>query len=478
MANKGRNSGAGGGERQEVARASYFGALELQGIRCFSKGVQRLELSKADGRPARFTILLGNNGTGKTSVLQTLALFEYFLDVSRFFSESLKDGGSGTPALDAGKSVSPVFSETSLFESFPSEGGGGPSQIQVELQEGPLSFHKNNCNIDIYAIDFYRSGSGVGWGRVTGSVPPTPVPFPICYGYGAGRHLRTSQLADGNREHDPTVSLFFESAGLRNAEEWLLRLDYAASKESEIQASQQRTLKQVRELLIEILPDVEAIRLVSPTKSRPNPSVEFKTPYGWVELRHLGYGYRTLIAWMVDFASRMVERYPESPDPLAEPAVVLVDEIDLHLHPTWQRELVGYLTERFPGTQFIVTAHSPLIVQGAEDANIAVLRREGGHVVIDNDVDAIKNWRIDQILTSDLFGLESARPPGLDKPLKRRKELLSKPRLTKRDREELNEIERGMGTLPTGETASQAREMMELVRETQRLLKKHKGSKP
>jgi AAA domain, putative AbiEii toxin, Type IV TA system len=42
-----------------------------------------------------------------------------------------------------------------------------------------------------------------------------------------------------------------------------------------------------------------------------------------------------------------------------EPAIVLVDEIDLHLHPKWQRQLIGFLTERFPNTQFIVTAHSP-----------------------------------------------------------------------------------------------------------------------
>ncbi len=50
-------------------------------------------------------------------------------------------------------------------------------------------------------------------------------------------------------------------------------------------------------------------------------------------MRGLSLGYRTLIAWMVDFASRLFERYPNSPNPLAEPAVVIVDEIDLHLHP-------------------------------------------------------------------------------------------------------------------------------------------------
>ena len=123
--------------------------------------------------------------------------------------------------------------------------------------------------------------------------------------------------------------------------------------------------------------EVKQISLSVSEGTHPTGKVEFKTPYGWVPLRQLGYGYQTLITWVIDLVSRMVERYPDSPDPLAEPAVVLVDEIDLHLHPEWQRKLMGFLTERFPNTQFIATAHSPLVVQAAADANLAVLRARG-----------------------------------------------------------------------------------------------------
>ena len=178
-----------------------------------------------------------------------------------------------------------------------------------------------------------------------------------------------------------------------------------------------------------------------------------------------------MIAWMVDFASRMVDRYSDGPDPLAEPAVVLVDEIDLHLHPKWQRELIGFLTERFPNTQFIATAHSPLIVQAAADANIALLRREGDHVVIDNDPDTIKNWRVDQILTSDLFGLKTARPPEIEDLLLHRRRLLTKPKLTRADKKKLTEIESKIGALPTGDSFEQAK-TMELIRESIELLKR------
>ena len=178
----------------------------------------------------------------------------------------------------------------------------------------------------------------------------------------------------------------------------------------------------VKALLVRLLPDVLSIRFVAPHEVMPTPAVQFQTPDGWVNLRELGYGYRMVIAWIVDLASRMVERYPESLDPLSEPAVVLVDEIDLHLHPKWQRDLIGFLTERFPNAQFVVTAHSPLIVQAADKANIAVLKREGDHVVIENSPDTIRGWRVDQILTSDLFGLETAcdHLPDIEKDLLRR----------------------------------------------------------
>ena len=205
--------------------------------------------------------------------------------------------------------------------------------------------------------------------------------------------------------------------------------------------------------------------------------MEFKIPYGLAPLRQLGYGYRTMIVWVVDFASRMVERYPDSPDPLAEPAVVLVDEIDLYLHPKWQRELIGFLTERFPNTQFIVTTQSPLIVQAATDANIALLKREGDHVVIENHPETIRGWRIDQVLTSDLFGLETARPPDMEKLLLKRKELLTRPRLTKDDKKELSEIEARIGPVPTGESFEQAKTMA-LIEKSLEILKKSQGIKP
>ena len=176
-------------------------------------------------------------------------------------------------------------------------------------------------------------------------------------------------------------------------------------------------------------------------------------------LRRLGYGYQTLIAWVTDLVSRMVERYPDSPDPPKEPATVVVDEIDLHLHPRWQRKRIAFLTERFPKTQFIATAHSPLVVQAAANANLAVLKRVGDHVEIHNDVDQIRGWRIEQILTSELFGLTSADPPEVEALLKRTRELLATAKLNAAEKTELKQIQDEIDTLPVGDTAQHAKEM-------------------
>ncbi len=296
-----------------------------------------------------------------------------------------------------------------------------------------------------------------------------------CYGFGAGRRLRSGSLA-ANAADDPTASLISDDAQLRNAEEWLLQLDYSASKESKFQARQQRRLGQIKELLRGVL-QVEDLRFTVPEGVRPIPFVEFKTADGWIPLRQLGHGYRTTAAWVVDLASRLVERDPDNDDPLAQPAVVLVDEIDLHMHPKWQRHLMQDLSARFPNAQFVVTAHSPLIAQAAEDANLVLLRREGDRVVIENKMPFLHGWRVDQVLTSDLFGLPSSRPPQLDGLLRRRGEILTKAKLTEADKKELARLEAEIGDLPGGETAAETK-MLALLREALDRLQRSENGPP
>jgi predicted ATP-binding protein involved in virulence len=129
---------------------------------------------------------------------------------------------------------------------------------------------------------------------------------------------------------------------------------------------------------------------------------------------------------------------------------------------------MSFLTERFPNSQFIVTAHSPLVVQAAKNANIVLLRREGDHVVIDNDPEIIDNWRVEQVLSS-VFELPSPHSPDIAPLIERRRKLLAKSKLTAKDERELKKLEAQIGTIPTAESPEDIR-AMDIIRKAAKLL--------
>jgi predicted ATP-binding protein involved in virulence len=207
-----------------------------------------------------------------------------------------------------------------------------------------------------------------------------------------------------SQAEEPHASLF-ENEEITNIEDWLLNL-FLSEKLGRTEAA--NTLNLAKNLLISgILPDVQEVHLRSEEKGAGFENfVEFRTDFGWIRLRDLGYGYQTMIAWVLDLVKRMVERYPNLRNPLTQPAIVLVDEIDLHLHPDWQRRIIAHLTKYFPNTQFVVTAHSPLIVQSAEEINLVILKKEGESVHIEQPkIRTFRGWTVEEILT-DLMALE------------------------------------------------------------------------
>jgi energy-coupling factor transporter ATP-binding protein EcfA2 len=455
--------------RKKSLRPAYFLSMTIENVRCF-KTKQEIDLSDGRGRPAQWSVILGDNGVGKTTILQSLA--SLVPRTEPFFGEFItKELGKSMPVPQTHlpelryPSLMVHYGNSSLYEQILS--GRGPTEITASVVGGTDLVSNSEQTPDKLELYFTRAEGRVGFAT---QYDPNHEDI-VCFGYGASRRMGDSSLSDP-KDRDGAASLFDDQANLLNAEEWLLQCDYAAHAAT-TPAARRRARKlrdEVKDVLINLLPDVEDVRYSRITEKAPKPKVEFKTPYGWVSLNDVSYGYKTLIAWMVDFASRMFDRYPESPNPLREAAVVLVDEIDLHLHPKWQRKLMRYLSERFPNTQFIVTAHSPLVVQAANDANIILLKRAGNHVVVEKDVTAIDGWRVDQILTSDLFGLESARSPHLDPLLKERTNLLSKSKLSKADTNHLHQIEAELGSLPTGETPEDI-EAMDIIRRAAERLK-------
>lgn len=450
---------------------AYFLSMKVANFRCFGPE-QTLDLSDGNGRPAQWTIILGENSVGKTTLLQSLAATQppqlYFL---------IGSGGIGR-----------AYGLRNRFGLYYSWKSRQSPQYEYNLVFGSrLSdenhvFNKKTATARLFGSEYDSYEPYLAIMYLDSQEEYDELAMPICYGYGASRQAGKTTLSEEPND-DTCVSLFDETAPLINAEEWLVQTDYATKTGTPLSKRRAKNrLKQITELLAGspskpgLLPNVSDFRFKVADNASMTPRVEAKTPYGWVRIADLSLGYKTALTWMIDLASRLFDRYPNSPNPLAEPAVVLIDEIDLHLHPRWQRDLVRLLGETFPNTQFIVTAHSPLIVQAAgADANLVLLRREGDHVVIENDVDEIRNWRVDQILTSDLFGLETARPPQVEPLLRERRELLAKPHLDAADRERVTELEALIGDLPTGETPQDI-EAMDFIREFAAVIREGAGA--
>jgi len=421
---------------------AYFLSLSLENVRSFG-AKQTISFAREDGRPAQWTIILGDNGVGKTTVLRSITHFM-----------ARKETVSYSNKQEIYFSINfPTNTEHISFR----QDGNNLFTISCKLASG--NSIKNTNAIDDSVpdpfIQLFPSVSGKqGYDIAVNLVYKEYYDF-TCYGYGAGRTTGNSTLSETPETADTCASLFDDRADLLNPEEWFLFADYRMAKDQDPLTTQNFNL--IKAALLKVMEegevtDLEVIAPSLPGRGSPRQGVRFKTPYGWVRLRDMSLGYQTLVVWLTDLADKLFVRYPDSKNPLAEPAIVLIDEIDLHLHPSWQRKLLKSLSEIFINTQFIATAHSPLVVQAAGDveANVVVLRREGDQTVVVQDLPDVRRWRVEQILNSELFDDTSPLSPQTESDLTRRNELLLKKRLTKAEKAELAELEEAVATQPTG----------------------------
>lgn len=142
-------------------------------------------------------------------------------------------------------------------------------------------------------------------------------------------------------------------------------------------------LEAVRRAIESMVPEVSGprielspLRFVASVMSEPGKG-ETET----LTLDQMSGGYRIVLALAADLARRMAQGNPHLADPLASEAIVLIDEVDLHLHPSWQQRVLTDLLRTFPNTQFIVSTHSPQVLTTVKPEHIIALRREDGRIV-------------------------------------------------------------------------------------------------
>ena len=435
----------------------YFKSLELENVRCFAQR-QRLDLSDQHRNPVRWVLILGDNGVGKTTLLQCLAWMRPVPSPVPSTVETECNVGRGI------FSVEPALNneENEIWESLIRVGDKVTVKLKATLSVG-RSLGNEEAESTNEAVTTAATMTGMK-GRLQESTPlkhdiPSTLqeaflPDLAIFAYGAARRSGTLKVDRGARS-DALASLFRTSTELYDAEDILLKLDHRAEKFGE-QSIDWKRLDRVKEILATILPDIEHeknIEILGPAIFSPSSEpdgVRFRTPYGLVPLSALSLGYQTTLTWIVDLALRLFEHYPESPDPLSEPGIVLIDNIDLHLHPSWQRRVMENLSNCFRAIQFVATAHSPLIVQAAEDAVIAVLRKENKQVIIERHSESVNDWRADQILASGLFDIPT-RSRAVENVARERDELLEKSNRTQAEEDRLNKLTQKLDSLRTAE---------------------------
>jgi predicted ATP-binding protein involved in virulence len=161
--------------------------------------------------------------------------------------------------------------------------------------------------------------------------------------------------------------------------QWFTFADYseALAMRDEGQEKESPDIKVVREALSKALRgDYERPRMKG---NPPEFVISRKSDRCVLKISQLSDGYRSMLALVMDLARRMAEsQMSGGGEPteqlLSTPAIVLIDEVELHLHPAWQQTVLTTLMEIFPNTQFIVTSHSPQVLTSVSPEHIRILK--------------------------------------------------------------------------------------------------------
>ncbi|OQP62765.1 hypothetical protein A3860_25965 [Niastella vici] len=376
---------------------TYVSRIYLENYNCF-KGKNDFSLLDKENNLVQWTVILGNNNTGKTSILKALADLEPSpLELTRKRRDNNEKKCVPLNLFRRHKMGLEIFDkdEDKIF-------------VGCDIIYKKKAPSKSYLKGDFTLYEEPRKSKNAhqpNWGFVPRSMW-TGGDFDILsnmqiYGYGVTRRSSQKGLSE-NEENLNAQTIFYPEKSLINIEDWLLQLDYASKND---QKNATISLKKIKSLIRSgLFPEISDFKFNS-TDTLKN-HILFKVNEGWFKLHELGYGYQTTISWLIDFCKKMFERYPHSANPLAEPAIVLIDEIDLHLHPSWQKNIVKFLSDMFPSTQFIVTTHSPLIIQSIEKINLFVLvRKENSIEIHKSKKTTFKGWSVEEIL-EDVMDLD------------------------------------------------------------------------
>jgi len=293
--------------------AIHFRSLHLENVRGFASS-QSLELVDKNGKPSLWNLILGENGVGKTTLMETLKVMQPIPAAP--WSEKTVD--SGPPPLSRA-----LLSERDNQDilHFIRRGGIRTTRMNAkfETQEGKTLEIRSvikGSDKELEEVDFSDFQHEL---RSEG---------PLVLFYGAARRVENITSAD-DTERVATKSPLLEVDALADAQEILENLDYQAK--SSKNGADERLLERMKTVVARLLPeDIKAEDIEVRGPRALGGGVHVRTPSGMMPFADLSLGYRTMFSWTVDLAWRLFEAFPGSVDPLAESAIVLIDEVDLH----------------------------------------------------------------------------------------------------------------------------------------------------
>lgn len=380
----------------------HVSQIRLRDIKSFTRRGLDLDLSRSDGSVPKWIVVAGRNGAGKSTFLQAIALAIAGPSIARTVRQTYSDWVRHE-ATDAVVLAELSYSGSDLFSSGPLPQSSSWVGLRWRRkQEGPEP-------------SIEREEYGGGWDPVKGPWLENPQGWFLC-GYGP---FRQTSNAEGHSQRimmipgrpSSLASLFDEGASLSEAVQWLQQLYLRRLEGNRDAAAVERTVLDV--LDDGLLPEgMNVLRVTSD-------GLWVRTPtHVELPLKSLSDGYRTVAALVLDILKQLHQAYghldpiPDSPHiAFGHEGVVLIDEIDVHLHVAWQQRIGFWLKAHFPGLQFIVSTHSPFICQAADENGLIRLPapgEEGPSRILDGEVfNRVVNGSPDDAVLTDLFGLES-----------------------------------------------------------------------
>jgi len=216
--------------------------------------------------------------------------------------------------------------------------------------------------------------------------------------YGPSRLLIQSLSIEKEKEIGPVYSLHRQDGYLRNIERWFQAQQLRAGRDGEVAHER---IHRVKTVLTGLMPNVTDIVF-------DGDSVWYLEKGQKVPAHHLSAGHKSILAMIGDMIICLMEQQPECTQPAELQGIVLIDELEIHLHPKWQLEFPRILSQTFPKVQFIAATHSPIPLIGApsETVILKVDRNEAqGTRVARLDID-ITELLPNTLLTSPLFDMD------------------------------------------------------------------------